>query len=339
VNLKAFKKCMGRCFSQSAWAGIGRVFVLAATVILSVGSMAKSSGPPIKRRRSSRWLRRPTPLAIRRRMYSVVSSADVRSCVFEKIKASDFKSLMTLFVVLVELRADVFFRIKTRKQLGATSGVRLPWRVRRTALVFVLATAAGICAPSVASGHNETSARVHEFRYDATALNGRAVVRHPRQVPIARNLPQMRREFRSDGSRYDAQFLLRVSHSGVATKTPASPQLALPGGRQVQASWGASTYKEGGLMTGIEHINYRHAYNSGFSNVSRYAQGTSAGDIASMVDDALRYGKVTPNGANGYAIVRDFGRTVGTDQAGNAVTGIKVYVRDGIIQTAFPVSP
>lgn len=92
-------------------------------------------------------------------------------------------------------------------------------------------------------------------------------------------------------------------------------------------------------MTGIEHINYRHAYNSGFSNVSRFAKGTSARDIASMVDDALRYGKVTPNGTNGYAIVRDLGRTVGTDQAGNAVTGIKVYVRDGIIQTAFPVSP
>ncbi len=66
-----------------------------------------------------------------------------------------------------------------------------------------------------------------------------------------------------------------------------------------------------------------------------------------MVDDALRYGLVSPNGVAldgpiaGYAMVRDFGAgvVVGTDQAGNAVSGIKIYVRNKVIQTAFPFQP
>jgi hypothetical protein len=41
----------------------------------------------------------------------------------------------------------------------------------------------------------------------------------------------------------------------------------LPAARQVEAAFGASVYKHGGLMTTMEHIFYRHAANSGFSNV------------------------------------------------------------------------
>jgi hypothetical protein len=33
---------------------------------------------------------------------------------------------------------------------------------------------------------------------------------------------------------------------------------ALPAPRQIDASWSASTYNNGGLMTGIEHVFYRH---------------------------------------------------------------------------------
>jgi hypothetical protein len=106
----------------------------------------------------------------------------------------------------------------------------------------------------------------------------------------------------------------------------------------VDAAWGANNYRHGGLMSGIEHINYRHAFDSGFDNVSRFAQGTSVRQIQGYVDDALRYGTVTPNGSNGYRIVYDTGSTLGTDVAGNAVSGVQVYVRDGIIQTAFPVA-
>jgi filamentous hemagglutinin len=90
-------------------------------------------------------------------------------------------------------------------------------------------------------------------------------------------------------------------------------------------------------MSAIEHINYRHAFNSGFKDVSRFAQGTSVRQIQGYVDDALRYGKVTPNGANGFQIEHNFGRVIGTDQGGNAASGIRVFVRDGNIQTAFPI--
>jgi hypothetical protein len=117
----------------------------------------------------------------------------------------------------------------------------------------------------------------------------------------------------------------------------AAPR-ALPAARQVDAAWGPlHQYAHGpGPMTAIEHINYRHAFNSGFDNVSRFAQGTTTRQIQSYVDDALRYGNVTQSGAS---IQYDVGRVIGYDQAGNAVTGIQVWVRNGYIRTAFPVAP
>jgi hypothetical protein len=88
-------------------------------------------------------------------------------------------------------------------------------------------------------------------------------------------------------------------------------------------------------MTGPEHINYRHGFDSGFPNVSKFAEGTSVRQIDSMVDSALRYGEVAQNGSS---IIRDFGKVIGTDRAGNAVSGLQVWVRDGVIQTAYPVA-
>ena len=89
-------------------------------------------------------------------------------------------------------------------------------------------------------------------------------------------------------------------------------------------------------MSAIEHINYRHSFNSGFQNVSRFGEGTSVRNIQSYVDDALRYGNVTPSGANGFRIEYNLGRTIGTDTSGNAAGNIRVFMRDGNIQTAFP---
>jgi hypothetical protein len=54
--------------------------------------------------------------------------------------------------------------------------------------------------------------------------------------------------------------------------------------------------------------------------------------IKEYVDDALRYRDV-----NGGTINYNVGRAIGTDAAGNPVTGIRVH--DGIIRTAFPVAP
>ena len=111
---------------------------------------------------------------------------------------------------------------------------------------------------------------------------------------------------------------------------------ALPGLRQVAAQWGASTYRHGGLMNGLEHIMYRHGPSSGFSNVSRFATGTRGKDVVGLVDDALRYGQVTSTGAGAYTIEYGVGRAIGTDVAGNAASSLRVFVRDGVIQTAFP---
>ena len=123
---------------------------------------------------------------------------------------------------------------------------------------------------------------------------------------------------------------LRVLTQKVAAKTP----LALPAPRQVAANWGVNTYKHGGEMYAIEHIMYRHASNSGFANVSRFAEGTGARQIQGFVDDALRYGKQTGTGTFEYNI----GRAIGTNQGGGAANGIRVHIRDGNIQTAFPIT-
>ncbi len=111
---------------------------------------------------------------------------------------------------------------------------------------------------------------------------------------------------------------------------------ALPAPRQIDASWSASTYKKGGLMTGIEHVFYRHGPDSGFTNVSKFSQGTSVKDVSSYVDNALRYGKVAPNGPGGHIVEYNAGKIIGTSVSGAATSTIKVNIRDGVIQTVFP---
>ncbi len=111
---------------------------------------------------------------------------------------------------------------------------------------------------------------------------------------------------------------------------------ALPAPRQIDASWSASTYNKGDLMTGIEHVFYRHGPDSGFANVSKFSQGTSVKDVSSYVDNALKYGKVTPNGPGGHVIEYNAGKVIGTNVSGAPTSTIKINVRDGVIQTAFP---
>ena len=89
-------------------------------------------------------------------------------------------------------------------------------------------------------------------------------------------------------------------------------------------------------MTGMEHIMYRHSAESGFSKVSRFAEGTTARDVVRYVDTALRYGKVIENGA-GWKIEHEFGAAIGTDLGGAATSGIRVHVRNGLVQTAHPL--
>jgi len=127
---------------------------------------------------------------------------------------------------------------------------------------------------------------------------------------------------------------LRAADDALVAAKGATPLLQAP--RKIAAAWGSSTYRQGGLMTGIEHVMYRHGPNSGFPNVSRFAAGTRMGDISRYVDSALRSGTVTSAGRGAYTVEYNLGRTIGTDSAGNATSSIRVHVRDGVIQTAFP---
>jgi hypothetical protein len=104
----------------------------------------------------------------------------------------------------------------------------------------------------------------------------------------------------------------------------------------VEAAWGVGKYKHGGFMSTIEHINYRHAFNSGFADVSRFAEGTGVRDIKGYVETALRRGEVSQGGGT---INYNLGRAIGTDKAGNVVSGIRVHVHNGIIRSAYPVAP
>ncbi|VWX56032.1 hypothetical protein VARIO8X_110086 [Burkholderiales bacterium 8X] len=106
--------------------------------------------------------------------------------------------------------------------------------------------------------------------------------------------------------------------------------------RQIEATWGAGTYRNGGFMTSIEHIIYRHGPNSGFPNVSRFAEGTKLGDVSRYVDAALRSGTVTQEGRGAYTVEHDFGKAIGFNADGADASRIRVHVRDGVIKTAFP---
>lgn len=54
------------------------------------------------------------------------------------------------------------------------------------------------------------------------------------------------------------------------------------------------------------------------------------------MDSALRYGKVTPNGPGGYVVEYNVGKIIGVDGSGKPTSTLKINVRDGVINTAFP---
>jgi len=133
--------------------------------------------------------------------------------------------------------------------------------------------------------------------------------------------------------------ILRSSSTVSTANANTAGIKALPSGPKVNAQWnGLNNYRHGGQMTAIEHINYRHNFNTGFTNVSKFSKGTSVKNIKSYVDNALRYGHVSQNGVNSFKIEYNIGRAIGTSQAGNSATAIRIFIRDGRIQTAFPIS-
>ena len=107
---------------------------------------------------------------------------------------------------------------------------------------------------------------------------------------------------------------------------------ALP--RGVVAQWGkVFHYNHGGSMSAIEHITYRHSFNNGFSNTSRFSSDTSVKMIKGYVDQAVRYGNSIDGGFQ-----YNLGRVIGTGSNGAPATSIRVFIRDGWVRSAFPVN-
>lgn len=89
-------------------------------------------------------------------------------------------------------------------------------------------------------------------------------------------------------------------------------------------------------MTAIEHITSRHSYTSGYSNVSKFSKGTGVKDIKMMVNEAAARGKFTQT-RTGSTITHEFGRTIGTNQAGQSTSRITIHLdRSGSVRTAYP---
>jgi hypothetical protein len=93
-------------------------------------------------------------------------------------------------------------------------------------------------------------------------------------------------------------------------------------------------------MTTVEHIMYRHAWENSWSQpVSRFLRGTTAREIVEYVEQALSKGQWIAEGAGRYRVRFRFGRPIGVDIYGNLTDAIEVWVREGIIRTAYPVTP
>ena len=91
-----------------------------------------------------------------------------------------------------------------------------------------------------------------------------------------------------------------------------------------------------GNMTAMEHITSRHGYNSGYSNVSKFSKDTSAKNIKSMINEAAARGTFTQT-RTGSTITHDFGRSIGTNQAGQSTSRITIHLdRAGSVRTAYP---
>lgn len=116
---------------------------------------------------------------------------------------------------------------------------------------------------------------------------------------------------------------------GVASKSV--PQITF------KPKWSGQVQRyRNGDMTAMEHITSRHGYNSGYSNVSKFSEGTSIKNIKSMVDEAAARGTFTQT-RTGSTITYDFGHTIGTNQVGQSTSRITIHLdSSGSVRTAYP---
>lgn len=97
--------------------------------------------------------------------------------------------------------------------------------------------------------------------------------------------------------------------------------------------------KSGGNMTALEHIMMSHAHRGSTFGAAagRFAKGTNAEDVRSLIDEASISGKFTFRPGNGVSIVHDMNRVIGTDRLGNPATKLQVFFDEiGNVTTAYP---
>ncbi|MGH9426161.1 MAG: RHS repeat-associated core domain-containing protein, partial [Terriglobia bacterium] len=93
----------------------------------------------------------------------------------------------------------------------------------------------------------------------------------------------------------------------------------------------------GNLSYGLEHILRRHSWNSGAINVSRFAQGMGHIEIRELIREASTSGAGWRVEGAYRVLEYNFGRTIGTDQAGQAVSWLRLVVNAaGEIITSYP---
>ncbi len=87
----------------------------------------------------------------------------------------------------------------------------------------------------------------------------------------------------------------------------------------------------------LQHILARHAANTVAQNVSKFAAGLSKDAIESLINAALKDGTVTPGSKVAFHDL-DLGVSIGTNQAGQATSTIRVLVDNatGKAITAYP---
>ncbi len=98
------------------------------------------------------------------------------------------------------------------------------------------------------------------------------------------------------------------------------------------------TLDRGNAKAGLEHILRRHSFNSGAENASRFLRGDGFIEIRALISEAA--GSTTAWRIEGSQRVLDasIGRMVGYDQAGSAVSGLRVVTdASGRIITAYPI--
>ena len=103
---------------------------------------------------------------------------------------------------------------------------------------------------------------------------------------------------------------------------------------KVEARWDETVAYKKGPKTPVEHIKEGHWPDSTLPGKSRFHDGITEAQLKDYVEEALRKGDVDPGDPG--KVTYDLGRTIGTDPQGNPVSTITVYVRDGVVNTAFP---